>query len=219
MIYDSECNAKIDFITKNPPDHNVGPNLCVRPQGGLPAGWDCPVPCRGGPLCPPVEVRWSRASDVEATVPFSWHCTRILAVECPTGGVVGDVFANVVEGSVVPNHMFVIVALPQPSGKRVPAEGLYTVSHTRSGDCLESAYHLRQSNCRGGPLCPPVEGRVGLVDRAREEDYGMEMVRHNHELVEMQTLTMCWQFGPRCVNHAAQVVEVNRVVDDSAEDA
>ena len=88
--------------------------------------------------------------------------------------------------------MFIVVALPQPSGRRAPAEGVYIVSHTRSGDCLESAYDVEQSNCRGGPLPPPVDGRVVLVARAREEGYGMEMVWHDRELVQMQALAMCW---------------------------
>ena len=66
----------------------------------------------------------------------------IFGVVRPLGGVVGDVLADLVQGSFAADDVFVIIALPQATAECEPAVTFDTDDVSARGECFESAHHV-----------------------------------------------------------------------------
>jgi len=106
--------------------------------------------------CPYVRKRvLNRVSDLpgrgDVVTYGDWSGRRVLAIESPTERVVGDVLPDAKEGIVIPNDVFIVVALPQVAVVWLETAALLQFGEATSCEGLESMHNISQRHRRGNP--------------------------------------------------------------------
>jgi hypothetical protein len=153
---------------------------CIRSGDGMPrpsGGRPTEVVCVDSRTCQAERVSVSYLPRFcDACTPGGWPGRGVLTVEVPGKRVVGYVLPDALEGIIIADDVFVVVALPQ-AAVGWPATGfVLEFGESTRGEGLESVDGIRESECRvgfqnrlwggvafrrrGGLPCPPAGGWV-----------------------------------------------------------
>ncbi len=109
----------------------------------------------------------------------------VLAVECPSDGVVGNVLSDPQQRLVIPDDVFVEAALPEVVIDRLRIGGVTDFGESSRGESLEPVNDVQQSERRGGLPCPPARRSRGVGWFSRDEDDPVDVIRHDDEHVSV----------------------------------
>ena len=132
---------------------------------------------------------------------------RVLAVKIPRQRVIGNVLADTLEGIVVTNDVFVVVALPEWWVFGLGTGVVPKFGESTRREAFEPMDSIRQSErvaCRQTrPWLGAVSGRRGRLPRlpVPQQDDSIDVIRHHDERINLHGCIVVWYFGPRRRDH------------------
>ena len=142
---------------------------------------------------------------------------RILSIHLLHQRVILYIQTDAIQFLFATDDVFVIIPLPQSTTKSTPTLFRDTVPITRRCQRFKPMNNIRQRHRRGNPPWLPIQWPRFPITRAgtgarpynvivHQHDYAVDVIGHNHQCININTVVTLRQFFPHRLDHPPSIV-------------